>query len=564
MTGRPLWRLLASAPPDVLAALGDLPPLAAQLLYNRGIRHTDQARAYLGGSPAPWPDPLLLPDMQQAVDRLLNALRHGEETVVYGDFDADGITGTALLVQGLRRLGVRAHPYIPHRDREGYGLNIPALETLHAQGVSLVVSVDCGTSSVEEITHARGLGMDLVVVDHHAIPPQLPPAVAIVNPHRRENRYPFNGFSGVGVAFKLLQALYAALGEDVEALAEHLDLVAIGTVADVAPLHGENRWLVQQGLAVINGDGRPGLRALRQRAGLEKGGVDAGHLGYVVAPRLNAMGRLEHAMTSYQLLATQDAEEARSLAEQLETTNQARQRITREALEHARVSLEHHDPAELLVMVDGEEYAAGVMGLVASSLAEEWYRPAVVVERGPAQSRGSARSIPEFSIVGALAQCRELLVRYGGHPQAAGFTVETALLPALRERLSAVATEALAERSLQPTLCIDLETPLRALPGATLAAVRRMEPFGAENPEPLFLTRRLEVTQARTMGRDESHLELKLREGRVTWRAVGFGMGLRLSETPREVDMVYTVAQDSWQGHGLLQLQIRDFRPSGP
>ena len=565
-----MWQVQPPAPKETLEALGNPHPLAGQLLYNRGIVDRAQARAFLTRSTERWPDPYLLPDMDRAVDRLDQALRREEKVVVYGDFDADGITGTALLVRGLRDLGVNAHPYIPHRDREGYGLNNAALEALHAQGARLVISVDTGTSAVDEITHAVTLGLDMIALDHHAIPPHLPPATAIVNPHRPESRYPFRGLSGVGVAFKFLQAcrsggrqLSPVPGKPTEAPEANLDLVAIGTVADLAPLQEENRWIVQCGLDILNHSPRPGLSALLQRAGLEKGAVEAADLGYAIAPRINAMGRLEHAITSYQLLSTQDPREAAALAEQLEETNRARRQLTQDTMELAQRALASSQRQDSpLVMVAGVEYPAGIIGLVASQLAEEWHRPAVVVEQGPEFSRGSARSIPGFSIIEALRQCSDLMVRFGGHPQAAGFTIETARLPELHARLSEVSARELAGLDLQPTLCIDAATPLRNLPGQVMTLLRRLGPFGMGNPEPLFLTKGLPVVQSRTMGAGK-HLELKLKEGNMTWRAVGFGMGERMVEVGGMVDVVYTVQVDRWQGEDVLQLHLRDFRPTG-
>ena len=556
------WRLLPEVPRDALVTLGDFPPLGAQLLYNRGIRDRGQASAFLSGEGAGWHDPFALPDMERAVQRLERALRGREQVVVYGDFDADGITGTALLVQGLASLGIDAHPYIPHRDSEGYGLNIPALEALHTAGAGLVISVDCGTSSVEEIAHARALGLDVVVVDHHAIPPQLPPAVALINPHREESAYPFSGLSGVGVAFKLLQALRLDLGEKTEGLQEHLDLVAIGTVADIAPLQDENRRLVQQGLRVIRSGARLGLRALAERVGLDLRAADASHIGYTIAPRLNAMGRLEHAMASYRLLVTEDPAEAAGLAEQLDATNRERQRLTQEALARAREALEKEPLHSPLVMVEGDEYPEGVVGLVASRLAEERYRPAVVIATGPGESRGSARSIPGFSIVAALGECRDLFVRYGGHAQAAGFTIENTRLPELRQRLSAIAARELDVESLRRTLWIDAAVALHALPGPTMSFIQQLGPFGAENPEPLFLSRDLRVLEARAIGVTGDHLELKLRDGRAAWRAMGFGMGGRLQEIAERVDIVYTVGVNRWNGQDLLQLRLQDWRPA--
>ena len=547
-----------------MAGFGRIHPLTAQLLYNRGLFSPEQAKARLSTSGDAWPDPFLLPDMDRAVDALLAARSAQEPVVVYGDFDADGITGAALLVQGLKSLGVDAYPYIPHRETEGYGLNVPAMKAQFDRGARLLISVDTGTSAVDEITSAAAFGLGVIALDHHTIPPQLPPAVALVNPHRSGARYPFTGLSGVGVGFKFLQALHMALGSDPSVLEGSLDIVAIGTIADIAPLQEENRWIVSRGLSIFNTTPRVGLAALMQRAGLKLGEVDASDLGFVVAPRINAMGRLDHAISSYQLLSTSDEVEAAFLAERLEDTNKARRKLTADAVELALHTVDQDDPDAPIVVVGGPEYPAGIIGLVASKLAEERYRPAVVYSQGPELSRGSARSIPGFSIIAALGHCRDLFVRHGGHPQAAGFTIDTARLPELKRRLREVAGAGLAGFDLQPVLAIEAATPLQDLLGQPKKLLDRLEPFGEGNPEPVFMTPGLRVVEARGIGSTGAHLQLQLAEGSHTWRAVGFGMGRRIAEIGRTIDVAYTLSADRWQGVDRLQLRLRDFRsPAG-
>jgi len=556
------WNIRPAAPRDAVAALGGLPPLIAQLLYHRGVRTESAARAFLDGESAGYFDPFGLPDMEQAVQRLRLARARDEQVVVFGDFDADGITGTALLVEGLSRFEIHAQPYIPHRDVEGYGLNISALQTLRDAGAGLVVTVDCGTSSVEEIAYASDIGLDVIVADHHAIPPELPQAVALINPHRQESRYPFNGLCGAGVAFKLLQALVLSLDKSPAILEDLLDLVAIGTVADMAPLYSENRLFVQRGIAVLRSGGRIGLQKLMMQARLQPSYLDGGDIGFTIAPRLNAMGRLSHALSSFRLLTTQDEEEAGALAELLEATNRERQRLTQETLDIARRAAEETAKSAPLFFVEGEEYPAGIVGLVASRLAEEHYRPAVVIERGEELSRGSARSIPEVSIVRALAECRDIFVRYGGHDQAAGFTIRTERLPELRERLSRIVGDALQGKDLQPRLTVDAETHLRAFPGETMKFLDKLGPYGTDNPEPLFVTRNVQVLQARTFGNGDAHLELRLEDGKASWRAVGFGMADGYPEITQRLDVAYSVTLDRWQGRDLLQLRLKDWKPA--
>ena len=554
------WQVRPVAPPEALSAFGTLHRVAGQLLYNRSIYTIEQARSFVNRDGRPWPDPFLLPDMQRAVETVVATARNSQRVVVYGDFDADGITGTALLVLGLRAVGINVEPYIPHREREGYGLNVAALETLQRAGARLIISVDTGTSALEEITHAVGIGLNVIALDHHSIPPQLPPAAAVVNPHRAESAYPFRGLSGVGVAFKFLQALYTTLGKGTEGLEANLDLAAIGTVADISPLYDENRWIVQQGLEVLNRAPRLGLLALMQRAGMELGMLDATDLGFMIAPRLNAMGRLEHAAASYQLLCTEDPNEASALAEQLETTNHARRELTQATLAQARADVAAQRSEAPVLIVGGEGYAAGIIGLVASKLAEEWYRPAVVLEQGPEFSRGSCRSIPGFSIVDALRACSDLFVRFGGHPAAAGFTIATARIPELRERLGAVCATQLTAEHLLPVLSIDAEARPNELQGQPASLIKRLRPYGTDNPEPLFLSRGLRVAGVRGLGATGAHLEVKLGDGDTTWRAMGFGMGDRIAGIGKRLDVVYALSENRWRGNSSLQLRLKAFR----
>lgn len=510
-----------------------------------------QALSFLSADASLLLNPFLLPDMDRAVARLRRALERGEGVAIYGDFDADGVTATVLLVQGLASLGGKVIPYIPHRMDEGYGLNHSALERLAQEGITLVVTVDCGIGNGEEIARAKERGMEVIVTDHHTVPPELPPAVAVVDPKREGSAYPFPGLAGVGVAFKLLQAL----GADWR---PYLDLVALGTVTDLMPVNGENRYLVKQGLAALRATSRPGLRELMLQARLAPECADEDAIAYLLGPRLNAAGRVDHAIVSYKLLITSSPAEAQGLARDLEERNALRQRWTEEVLEKAHRKIEDHRLP--LVMVGGEDYPAGVVGLVASRLCDEFYRPAVVVEVGPEVSRGSARSIPEFNIVAALAQCRHLLTRFGGHAQAAGFALPTPNLEALRECLVELAARQVPA-DLRPTLFIDAEISLASLNGEIVKLTRELEPFGRGNPPPIFLSRGVKVLEARPVGRGE-HLRLKLRQGEVTWHAMGFGLGPLLAEMPPVLDIVYTLEMEARERSPLLRLNLLDFAPA--
>jgi single-stranded-DNA-specific exonuclease len=552
------WNILPPEPEEHLSRSG-LSPLIAQLLYNRGISQPSQLEPFLSGDRRLAGDPSRLPDIEPALARIYRALLSGETIAVYGDFDADGITGTAILVKGLERLGGKTVPYIPHRLTEGYGLNVTALENLHKQGVSLVVTVDCGITALPEVERANRLGLDIVITDHHSPLPEMPPALAAINPKRADSGYGFSELTGAGVALKLLQALFQNLGKEGQ-LEELMDLAALGTVADMAPLSGENRYLVKEGLKLMNTTPRLGIREIITQAGLTPGSLNAESISWAIAPRLNAAGRLAHAMTSYKLLMTESPQEARDLAIWLEEKNTERQRLTTRVLEIAREQVLAQGITPLLVAAD-KDYPLGIAGLIAGRLAEEFYRPAIVIHTGETLSSGSGRSIPEFNIIQALTQCRQLLSHFGGHSQAAGFTLPTEKLPQLREKLSRLAAKQLADADLRPQLDIDAEVSLPDLSGDTFQTIQKLAPFGRGNPSPTFLSRCAEVINCRTMGNGAEHLKLKLRQGGTIWDGVGFRLGGYRGEISPYLNIVYNLEIDRWGGNERLRLNLVDFAP---
>ncbi len=557
---RSRWNLLPSVPDEHLVTTSGFSPLIAQLLYNRGLTEPSQLESFIAADRGLSGNPFLLPDMHRAVARIYQALLSGENIAIYGDFDADGITATALLVQGLTALGGKTIPYIPHRLTEGYGLKTAALENLYRQGVSLVISVDCGITDLSQVRKAKRIGLDIIITDHHTPLPEIPPAIAIVNPKLSNSNYTFSELAGVGVALKLLQALLQGIGREKQ-LDELIDLVALGTVADMMPLLGENRYLVKEGLKLINATPRLGIREMIAQTGLDISSLDAESISWVIAPRLNAAGRLTHAMTSYRLLMTDSPQEAHQLAIQLEQQNAERQRLTTRVLAKAREQILAQGISPLLVASD-KDYPAGIAGLVAGRLSDEFYRPAIVIKAGEQVSSGSCRSIPEFNIISALNQCSRLLGHFGGHSRAAGFTLPTKNLTRLRQALLQLATTQLAGVDLRPRLDIDAEVTLPDLIGDTYLTIQQLAPFGQGNPAPTFLSRVVEVTDCRTMGGNGEHLRMKLKQGGTVWDGVGFGMGNYLSEVSSPLDIVYNLKLDRWGGEARLRLNILDFAPS--
>ena len=560
------WRLRGRFPDEALTG-APYPALIRHLLWHRGLQTAESAARFMEGPPVEH-DPLLLPDIEPALWRLRQAVGGGERVAVYGDFDVDGVTACALLVEGLRSLGADAFAYIPDRFSEGYGLNVAALDRLRADGAALLVTADCGTSSLAEVAHARGSGMEVVILDHHSVPPELPAAAAIVNPKRPDSRYPERELASVGLAYKLMVALYESEGRD-PARDRWLELVALGTVADVVPLLDENRWLLKRGLQQLrSGSERPGLRALMEAAGIEPAQIDADAIGYGLGPRLNAAGRLKHARLALELLLEEDEEEAQRRALELTALNRERQELTAAAMELASGLLAEDEADQPLIFVGHEDIPSGIVGLVAGRLAEGRHRPAVVYERQKETSRASCRSIPEFDITAALRECAELMERFGGHRAAAGFTARNEKLPALKEGLLRQAETALAGVELVPAIDIDAALPLGAWRGREIQLLSQIGPFGQGNPTPTFLSRSVEVLERRLLGDDGQHLRLKLRDrqgesGRVTWPAIAFGLGEAEVREGQRVDVVYSLATDR-RADGGMELRVKDIAPTEP
>ena len=558
MNQRARWKILPPVPDEYLNA-SDLSPLIAQLLYNRGVKLEDIA-PFLSADRRLEGNPFLLPDISQAVSRVYKAVLAREKIAVYGDFDVDGVTAIVILAEGLSRLGAEVIPYIPDRVNEGHGLKISALEKLQAQGADLVITVDCGVTDLAVVKQAQEMGMDMIITDHHIPLGSLPRAIAVVDPKRKDSVYPYPDLAGAGVAFKLLQALFHKDSRE-KWLTRLLDLVVLATVTDLVTLVGENRYLVKEGLRELNNSSRVGIQEIVKLAGLKPGELDAEDVSWVIGPRLNAAGRMNNASISYQLLTTQSPEEARLLALELEEKNAERQKLTNEVLSRAREKLAAK--LHLPVLIEGDEsYSIGVIGLVAGKLADEFYKPAIIINLGPEPCQGSCRSIAEFDIVSALAECQDLLTTFGGHPLAAGFTVERQNLAQLEQRLMSLAMDQLGHLDLRPELVIDAELPLSILAGDTFNLIQKLSPFGRGNPQPTFLTRQVEVIECRNFGNQGEWLRLKLKQGNVTWQAVDFESQRKREEIPSCIDIIYNLEKSRWNGEEVLSLNLLDFAPA--
>ena len=567
-------------PPITIPAGARVESALAALLAARGIAGAAAVAAFLKPTPSSLADPLLMADLTRALDRLGVAHRRGETIAVWGDYDVDGLSSTALLCRALGGMGFRVRPHVPHRVRDGYGLNTTGLDRLAEEGVSLLVAVDCGTSNGAEIAHARALGLDTIVLDHHhvrdgeAMAAAPAGAVAFVNPRRGDCPYPFKEYAAVGVAYTLVRALVregfslgGPWGEDEADLLDLLDLVALGTVADVVPLQGENRTLVAWGLDALRHTAHPGLLALCRVAGVEPARLRSWDIGHVIGPRLNAAGRIAEPELALRLLLSRSAAEAEPLAVELDRLNRERQRELARIVGEATARVEADGPPgddRPLLQIDGPGWTAGVVGLVASRLTERYARPVLILERGDRVSKGSARSVDGFNMIEALTACGDLLHHYGGHARAAGLTVANESLPALHERLVALAAAQLDAERLRPTLALDVELPPAALSADAERALARLEPFGHGNPEPLLLVRGVEVRWPKGSA-DGKHLFFTIASGGGRgMRGVAFGQGARVAELRQgaRIDLAGTLRRDLWAGEERVEFHVRDFRPA--
>lgn len=565
------WEFFPSATAKQLASLGNLQPLIAQILFNRGIRSENEARRFLIGDDIPnKPETLLgVPD---AVQLIFSALERDDRMVVYGDYDADGITATALLMQTLLALGADAQAYIPHRVKEGYGLSVRSVRQLASEGISLIISVDCGIRDHEAVQFARDQGLTVIITDHHSIGAKLPRAHAVINPKREGNSLPSKELAGVGVAFMMAYALLREKRKrDGPAnfpkirLSDLLDLVAIGTVADLMPLNDPvNRALVNAGLEVIREKRRLGLRVLMATANLSATEIDSSKIAYRLAPRINAAGRLADARLAYRLLLCTNEGEAFQLADELNTLNQRRQLLTTKALETVHQRLSDWDRKKNPMICEGDAgFPHGIVGLVAGRLTEEFYHPTVIWEHGETHSHASCRSIPDFNIIEALDACDDLLMRHGGHVSAAGFTVRNEKLDALVTRLQTIARKSLGGKSLQPVLKLDAELNVKQISLDLIDELGQLEPTGYGNPQPLFLISKLLVKRARVIGKKREHLSLQFANpaGGVL-RGVAFNRGYMLEKITSNMDIATYIESNYWNGRRLIDLNIQDFRPA--
>jgi len=570
-TVSPRWEVepCDDAASATLAAALKIDPAIARLLCQRGFSDPERAGRFLNPSLDHLHDPLLLAGMDVAVERILGAIARKERIGIHGDYDVDGITSTVILRRALEMLGAEVVHFIPERLRDGYGLQPAAIERLHGDGVALVISVDCGIRGADAGRRARELGVDLVITDHHEPDAELPPALAVINPKRADCSYPDKNLAGVGVAFKLVQALCRRAGRE-QLLPGFIKVAAIGTLADVVPLVGENRVIAKLGLELLSrGPHKIGLRSLIDVCGLSGKTIDSYHIGFMLAPRVNAAGRMSTPDIATRLLLAQDeslAEEVRQLALQLDSENVRRQEEEAEILAAAK-KIVQTDPdigARSVLVVAGDGWHRGVIGIVASKLVDAFHRPAIVLSVEDGVAHGSCRSIPKFDMLGALERCAHLLTRFGGHKQAAGLALEAGRIKELRLAVNAVADEVLEPDDLMPRLRIDGGLTFRGITGGVAAGVAALAPFGAGNPRPVFAARGVEIIDGPRKIK-ERHLKMALKQDGRIFRAIAWRAAERhdyLAEHKGALDVAFSLEQNQYNGETYVELTLADLRSS--
>ncbi len=541
--------------------LGGFTTIQQNILYHRGVKTSQEAHAFINGESIAFGDPFLLRGMEEAIQRIKMAIAGGEKIVVYGDYDADGITATALLTGRIRGMGGLVEHYIPDRFEEGYGLNQKALTHIRKEGASLVITVDCGVRAVEEVKHASSIGLDVIITDHHFPGEEIPAGIALINPKQDGDTYPFKHLAGVGLAYKLAHGLCIAM--DRPEPADDLDLVAIGTVADLVILRGENRELVRHGLVVLNQTKKTGLQALIEESKYELGKLTTNTIGYGIGPRLNAAGRIETADVAYRLLIEPEFARAKRLAAKLDGINRDRQKITMETVDKARELGVGEGKPPLIIFAVDPEFNEGILGLAASRLTERYYRPSFVATSGSTHTRASGRSIPGFHLARALDACADLLERYGGHAAAAGFSVLNANVEPLRERLHDLAKVELEEEKLHPEIEIDAEVTFNQIDEQLMQFIDTLQPCGNGNPSAVFAAQDVLVQSKRQVGKERKHLKLTLVQDQVMFDAIAFRLGDLCGSLPDRVDVVYRLERNDYWGVSTLELNIIDIRPAG-
>ncbi|MBL7173520.1 MAG: single-stranded-DNA-specific exonuclease RecJ [Desulfobacteraceae bacterium] len=570
MPAHKIWKLKPASPAaPQLARMTGITPLQAQLLINRGITDTESAESFLSPRLSQMPDPMLMKGMDPAVKTILAAMDKRDKITIYGDYDADGLTATAVLLNFFSDLGIPVTSYVPDRLEEGYGLHRGAIEKIGTNGTVLIITVDCGVSGENEIALAKRLGMNVVVTDHHQIPKGSQPDCPLINPHQPGCPFPFKDLAGVGLAFFLAVAVRGALrekgwfsGRAEPDLREYLDLVALGTVADRVPIVGQNRMLVKSGIGRMADSKWPGMRAMMDAAGVRSSAISSDDLAFRLAPRLNAPGRMGDSDTGLRILTVAESQAARDLALKVNVANGRRQRLEQSIFDRIEEMISEDrmgDRKTLLLWA--ENWHHGVLGIVASRLVEKYHRPSLVVGVRDGVATGSGRSIKGFNLYQALSRLAPLFQKFGGHAHAAGFKLDEGNLEILKRDLEGLAEKEMTDEDLIPAIDVDSDLLLKDVDHQMIQDITALSPFGEQNPEPVFLARSLDVLGSRVVG--DRHLKLRVRQGEATMEAIAFGLGHHHPLHGKRLDMIFTPELNRWQGAERIQLKIVDLK-AGP
>ena len=534
--------------------------LLARILVNKGITQPNEIELFLHPTRKDFHDPFLMPDMEKIVDRLLKAMEHKEKIIIYGDYDADGITSITVLKSFLEERGLAVSYYIPNRLDEGYGLNKEAIKKIYDDGFRLMLTVDCGITGVEEVDYANSLGMEVYITDHHEPADKLPNAKAVVDAKRKDNKYPFNQLAGVGVVFKLIQALSIKLGLEEKEYLKYLDIVCIGTISDIVPLVDENRVIAKLGLKLVAQTKNIGLKTLLDIIGFKT--IDSSAISFGVAPRINACGRMGNEQIALDLFLSKDKEDAKKLAIQLNEYNAERQRIEKQIFEEAVEKIEADEKEKSCIIVGSENWHHGIIGIVASKVTEMYFKPSILICFEGEEGKGSGRSIPGFDLHEALMRCGSHLTKFGGHAMAVGVTVKTAEFETFKEELEAYAKTCKIDE-IVPILNVDSELTLKKIDIESVRSLQMLEPFGEANKMPIFLFKNLKINSIRALS-EGKHLKLTLKDDNFMVNAIGFNMG-DLSEKyllDDRVDIVGSLDINSFNGRDSIQIVLKDIRKS--
>ncbi len=570
------WNILTASADSVeaLATELNISPVVARLLINRRVATASEARYFLDANLNHLHDPFLMTGMQEAVDRILLAINHQEKITVFCDYDVDGVSSAAFMMHFFRDLGVGVDFYLPERMAEGYGMNADAVRKIHAGGSTLIITADCGITGNREVDIANEIGLDVIVTDHHQVGVDgLPDAIAVLNPHQPDCQYPFRFLSGVGIVFKMATAIRSALYQSgweksrLPNLKRHLDLFVLGTIADVAPLTGENHILSYHGLKVMAASMKPGLVALKEVSNVN-GRVDARSVGFALGPRLNAAGRLGKADAGLHLLTSTDLNEALVMAKDIDAINTERREIQKWTQEEAEYQIDREVDLESdrVIVLASENFHPGVIGIVASRIVEKYYRPVVLIALAEGKGKGSGRSIPKFNLFKAFTNCSAHLIQFGGHAYAAGLNIDENNVDAFRHAMNEVGHAFLKEGDLIPELRIDTPLQLSQVDRNLYQSIQQLEPFGAENPMPVFMTCGVRMQNLRTMGKEENHIRFRAVQNKKTIDVVGFNLAEAVASIDvmqDSVDLAYEIHLNEWNGQNKVELRLLDIRATG-